>query len=336
MILDTTCPEPCCNLLVAVDFYQRLGLSTLTLTYQRAMLRSFINEGGACVECPGCGRIVLLGAARPDAGPCRHCDRRFCSQCFLEPHGPLTCAERRTWAKIIEESRQGPIGRWATRLRNFLNVDTDVTARRCPNPQCGTMTQKVEGCLFLGCPRCKEMWCWSCGEWGGGPSGRPRPHHVFVCTQLPSEPTWLDGHASLVGDDARLDFYRQIWDSRTVATVAGSSDASNASEQLELATAAAEASAVLRHGAAWRFFERDEARRRLFEFAEVDLERLLRQFAEYDQAATWPQQAQQPSETSGYRRQQAAADRRQQALALTSALKAQATALRSYRHVGGV
>merc|ERR1712232_449024 len=263
------------------------------------------------------------GATRPDAGPCRHCDRWFCSQCFLDPHGPLTCAERRTWVKILEESKQGPIGRWATRLRNFLNVDTDVTARRCPNPQCGTMTQKVEGCLFLGCPRCKEMWCWNCGEWGGGPSGRPKPHHVFVCTQLPSEPTWLDGHASLVTDDTRLDLYRQIWDSRATAT-AKRSGASSASEQLDLAVAASEAATVLLHGAAWRYFERDEARRRLFEFAEVDLERLLRQVAEYNEATP----------LNGLNRRTAVADRRHQAFALASALKAQASALRSYRRAG--
>merc|ERR1712070_737432 len=77
-----------------------------------------------------------------------------------------------------------------------------------------TITQRIEGCLYLTCPRCKEHWCWSCGEWGGGPSKRPAPHHVFVCIQPPADPTWLDGHTSLLKDSTRVEFYLTKWDER--------------------------------------------------------------------------------------------------------------------------
>ena len=53
--------------------------------------------------------------------------------------------------------------------------------RPCPNPRCAAPTLKESGCDFLVCGACREQWCWSCGQWGGGPSGRPPPHHVFAC-----------------------------------------------------------------------------------------------------------------------------------------------------------
>mmetsp|Transcript_113954 Transcript_113954/g.333003 ORF Transcript_113954/g.333003 Transcript_113954/m.333003 type:complete len:610 (+) Transcript_113954:121-1950(+) len=336
-MLDATCPEPACNLRVCLDMYERLGLNSLASSYRRALLRSFLDESGAVVECPGCKRHVLLGPARPDAGPCRHCSRRFCSLCFQEAHGPLTCAERRAWLKMLEDTQESMLTRWTSRLKNiFLLEGEEAVARRCPNPECSVMSQKVEGCLFLKCPRCRESWCWHCGAWGGGPSGRPQPHHVFVCTDVPTDVTWLDGHSTL-REDARFAFHQSLWEERVKAMEeAGGTqhaDASasragvepEASAAVELAAAAAEAREVLSYSAAWRFFERDEAQRRLFEFAEADLAKLLAQLGQ--EPPEWERWSYRTAEAE-------AAAQARRGRTLSAALRTQAQALRSYRHVG--
>lgn len=304
-----------------------------------------------------------------------------------------------------------------------------MQARRCPNPACGTMTQKVEGCLFLGCPKCREYWCWNCGSWGGGPSGREAPHHVFICADLPKDATWLDGHANLREDDARLDYYCQRWTKRLEVVqgnaaslehtppqppesdngiAAGDSDvpavdaqpklqtaanglpssqphtrggysatglfgavarahnkvskiaaqaasalnsveplvvdtgepapqlSSNADkEDSELATAVAEARSVLLFGAAWSYFEKSNDKRKLFEFAEADLEQLLDQDRRLRIGHKVVDQTECPEQLFAKSRREATErEQRCKKLALASALRSQAQALRSYRRVG--
>lgn len=311
--LDACCPYPGCKLRVGLDVYKALDLDELAQGYQKALVRSFMEDNGAVVECPGCGLRLLLGPARPDAGPCRHCGRHFCSLCLAEAHLPITCAERRTWLRLMEDSKRGLLERWAQRARSLITMDDTLVARRCPNPDCGVMSQKVEGCLFLQCPRCRELWCWQCGEWGGGPSARPRPHHVFLCTKLPTDVTWLDGHINLQ-EDAKVEFFRALWDGR-------SKDLEQSSEKedlpQDLRAAVKEAKEVLQFAAAWRFFETDDSKRRLFEFAENDLVRFLTEL-------------ERPKKLSASQRaQQIQRDRD-----IAAALKTQAQALRSYRRAG--
>lgn len=61
----------------------------------------------------------------------------------------------------------------------------------CPNPDCNVATYKDDGCHWLKCPKCKENWCWQCGHWGGGPSGRPPPHHVDICNDPVNEEWYI-------------------------------------------------------------------------------------------------------------------------------------------------
>ncbi|CAK0841231.1 unnamed protein product, partial [Prorocentrum cordatum] len=247
-LLDARCPTPGCRVLLGQEIFDRLGTPQQADMYRRALLRSFLEEGGAVVDCPGCSRRVILGPARPDAGPCRRCSRRFCSLCFQGPHGPTTCAERRVWQKMLEGAGQGTLSRWVSRLTSLLSLHEDAVARRCPNPSCGVMSQKIEGCLFSG------------------------------------DITWLDGDSSLQ-EDAKFEFHRELWEARQKdlegARARPLSEGLAASleheAECELGGAATEAREVLVHGAAWRFFEKDPAKLRLFEFAESDLEKLLAQ-----------------------------------------------------------
>ncbi|CAE8631240.1 unnamed protein product [Polarella glacialis] len=324
-LLDARCPWPGCGLRVGSSTFRLLGLEKLAVSFWKALLHSFLSEGSLVVECPGCRKRVLLGAAKPDAGPCRQCSRRFCSLCFGEAHGPLTCAEHRTWAAMLEDAKQGALQKLASRFRCFFALGEDgPAARRCPNPQCGAMTQRAEGCLFMHCPRCTEMWCFNCGDWGGGPCGKPRPHHVFFCMEVPSDITWLDGHSSLC-EDANFEFHRSLWESRGAQSSeikVESEDEDVLAAVADVEAAAKEAQQALRLGAAWRFFERSDDRRRLFEFAEGDMTRLLEQLATM------------PSKPSTTFRADSIASRLQRHRTLAAALRTQAQALRSYRRMG--
>ena len=44
--------------------------------------------------------------------------------------------------------------------------------KKCPNPACGVLTEKLSGCMFMTCTQCREVWCWQCGQWG------KETHHV--------------------------------------------------------------------------------------------------------------------------------------------------------------
>lgn len=265
------------------------------------------------MECPGCHRRVLLGPLRPEAGPCRHCAHRFCSLCSLDPHGPLTCAEFRTWNNLLKDASSGMLQEWFSRFKDLFRLGNDAPARRCPNPHCNVMSQKVDGCLFLICPRCREFWCWNCGDWGGGPSRRPKPHHVFLCTKTPKDITWLDGHSTLK-EDARFEFHKSLYESRRDA-FEGECHCPMPKITDELAAARLEARRVLRDGAAWRFFEQEDSVRRLFEFAETDLEKLLE-----DESALRQKTCVQPQDR----------DRN-----LAAAVRTQIQALQSYRRHSG-
>merc|ERR1712187_1022152 len=125
------------------------------------------------------------------------------------------------------------------------------------------------------------------------------PHHVFVCTSLPADITWLDGH-SVLTEDANFSVHLNLWSDRTkeleevkqwssgtiselsVPTTKTKSTSRTASGHFvtkevedELRVAASEGWHVLCHCAAWRFFSRPDGQRRLFEFAEQDLAKLL-------------------------------------------------------------
>lgn len=232
---------------------------------------------------------------------------------------------------MMEETKKSTLTKWAGRVQKMFTLGDDGVARRCPNPDCGVMTQRIEGCNYLKCPRCNERWCFHCGAWGGGPSGRPRPHHVYLCSNVPTDIAWLDGHSALM-EDARFDAHREVWlkreaeltaeKERSSAFFEQSLDAEAVKLDADLRSAAVEAREALRAGAAWLFFDQtDDGSRRLFEFAEHDLLQLLSQVHE---------KVKPPAFCSSW---ELASIQRQKARALVTALHSQTQALRSYRRM---
>ena len=131
------------------------------------------------------------------------------------------------------------------------------------------------------CASCHERWCWHCGAWGGGPSGRDPPHHLFFCN-APST-----GYAALE-DDGRYAFYRErgaahaasrAFAKRQLATsfrtatriVANSADPDASFLPAAVALVVA-CRGTLEWSYAKAFFERDDGKRTLFECAQKQLE----------------------------------------------------------------
>ncbi|KAH8067413.1 hypothetical protein JL721_7521 [Aureococcus anophagefferens] len=52
------------------------------------------------------------------------------------------------------------------------------------------------------CASCREFWCWHCGAWGGRPSRRDPPHHLFFCNDPATSFATLE-------DDGRYAFYSE-------------------------------------------------------------------------------------------------------------------------------
>ena len=78
-------------------------------------------------------------------------------------------------------------------------------------PACGAPSHKVDGCLYVTCYRkeCRANWCWACGQYGGGTTGRPQPHHVYECAD-PVNQEWIarmEGRGSDNDEQRFLFFY---------------------------------------------------------------------------------------------------------------------------------
>lgn len=158
----------------------------------------------------------------------------------------------------------------------------------CPNPKCNTPTTKISGCMYLHCSSCREYWCWQCGDWGGGPSKRPQPHHVYDCNN-PINRDWLTAGADMFTNDGRWAFYFERYNNHAGALKFAEKQVAEAQTKMDdmkkrgessfdvqflkdSAELVADCRYVLQHSYVYAFFEKDDRRRTLFEFAQKDLE----------------------------------------------------------------
>jgi len=159
------CPGAHCSLRVPPGRFERFLGAGDYKRYRGLLQLSFMNDGGTVRQCPaeGCGLYVVSRSRRPVL-TCG-CGHSFCLSCGQPAHVPVRCSEARKWFELTA----------------CTDTNRDADTKNCPNPDCGAPTFKVDGCHYLICSLCKEHWCWMCGQWGGGPSQRPSPHHVFEC-----------------------------------------------------------------------------------------------------------------------------------------------------------
>ena len=129
----------------------------------------------------------------------RSCGHKFCFRCLQDAHAPALCKSVKAWQKQVDDKTKGPDAK--AMISNDMG---DV--KPCPNPDCAIASTKISGCMFLSCTKCNESWCWQCGDWGGGKSGRPSPHHVYDCNR-PINKDWLNSGSDLFTNDGRFQFY---------------------------------------------------------------------------------------------------------------------------------
>lgn len=276
--LDAGCPSAGCGRLPSDAVVARVFGENSPEAARRAALwaNSLVDDGADARWCPrGCGRAVLFDASG-DGARCAEarcdCDdsNRFCGRCGLDAHAPATCADAVTWVRKREED--------AT-----VAADAAVAAKvkRCPNPACGCAVEKNGGCNYMRCASCREFWCWHCGAWGGGPSRRDPPHHLFFCNDPATSFATLE-------DDGRYAFYSERsaahGASRAFATTqlekshklakkiaAGSADP-DASFLPNAVALVVRCRATLEWSYCFAYYERDDDKRRLFAFAQKQLE----------------------------------------------------------------
>jgi len=171
--------RPQCGLAVSADDVQHvLGLeSSGCRQYSAALVRSFVDDSPRRKPCPGrdCDHVVEVAAGTATEGvpytlSCGQ-GHRWCWTCHADKgHMPADCQFLEPWDRSVKH-QSGSIGGKAAKNLNIRN---------CPNPKCKVITEKESGCNYLRCSRCTCNWCWQCGDWGGGTSGRELPHHVYV------------------------------------------------------------------------------------------------------------------------------------------------------------
>ena len=141
--------------------------------------------------------------------------------------------------------------------------------------------------MYLNCAVCGCAWCWKCGDYGLGKTGRPAPHHVHQCNNPPAE-QWVNSAASLFSNDGRFWWYFERYEqhmkskkfaishAEKITTTAYAYEDKGLAADLQCLPAACqaiiEARPLLACTYVAAFFEADENRRKLFQTQQNYLE----------------------------------------------------------------
>ena len=173
-IVDLTCPEPNCRMLVPEELVRRACPEGLEKAQQQ-LLNAFVRTQPFLSVCPGpdCDRFVVRTGDRnrelPLQANCSACDTRFCVSCGRQPHGTQDClpAEAAVVNAAAEEVRaQMAVGEAALAAAAALPATAQVQSSSYPRkncPKCSVMIEKIGGCNRMRC-RCKHAFCWLCLE----------------------------------------------------------------------------------------------------------------------------------------------------------------------------
>ena len=90
---------------------------------------------------PNCNSFLELKDKNNKEVKCSN-NHIFCFLCLNAPHGNLPCNNEMSKSMIEYEKN------------NFV--------KKCP--KCDIITEKIEGCNHISCPKCNHQWCWLCNE----------------------------------------------------------------------------------------------------------------------------------------------------------------------------
>uniref|UniRef100_A0A1I8EV87 Helicase n=1 Tax=Wuchereria bancrofti TaxID=6293 RepID=A0A1I8EV87_WUCBA len=117
-----------------------------------ASLAYFVERHGDLYKhclTPDCRGLHCV-TADAGLGQCGLCGRIQCTRCGKEEHESITCEE---YARLRVDADES-VRKW---------IQEDQTKRRiCPNINCQTVIEKLEGCNHMQCLRCKQHFCWIC------------------------------------------------------------------------------------------------------------------------------------------------------------------------------
>lgn len=285
--LRLRCPGERCPLTVTSDLFQRFLEPVDHQRFSRLRVLSFVNDNDRIVWCPRDGCEYCVAFSRRRSTVTCTCGHVFCFSCQLPAHAPAKCSNAKAWL-AKEEEMAG--------LAKCKNAVLDT--KPCPNPDCRVLAHKMTGCHYLCCPQCKEHWCWQCGDWGGGPSGRREPHHVSDCNN-PVNKDWYKSAAAVdvFDNEGKYWFYCERYKNHLNSHGFASDlrdklktivkdieeDASFRIQDIQLVDDATEllieCRLVLAWTYVWAFFQQNEAQRQLFEFVQKDLENKTEQLS---------------------------------------------------------
>jgi ariadne-1 len=212
--LDTECMQLNCSLKVGPQKFQQIFSSSSTSTtsssssfelmkrYNKAVVQSFVDEQQSVCWCPtpGC-EMAILGRSSSISVQCGN-GHIFCFSCGNLPHSPTNCTNARNFLDT-RTKKHSPEAKLSRKLSSGI--------KPCPNPDCGCLTEKISGCMYLQCAKCTCHWCWKCGGYGLGRTKRPAPHHVHDCN-LPVNEEWNSTSSNLFDNDGRFLWYMERYD----------------------------------------------------------------------------------------------------------------------------
>ncbi|KIM24050.1 hypothetical protein M408DRAFT_27336 [Serendipita vermifera MAFF 305830] len=128
------------------------------LQYRRLLetsFRMYLRGHETLHECPNPDCTQLWTASESEVTrltQCLGCLARICTRCRVEEHNGMSCEEFQR-SKALHRSER-LLATWRAERGN------DVKA--CPN--CGALSEKIDGCPHIHCPNCKRHWCWECSR----------------------------------------------------------------------------------------------------------------------------------------------------------------------------
>lgn len=113
-------------------------------------LRSYIAANSAKIKnclTPDC-KMVYVSSEEGKLFMCGCCGLHICTKCHVQYHDGLSCAMARAAKDGDKELKQ-----W---------MDKSSDRKHCPNPECKSPIEKIDGCNKVTCTSCNHSICWVC------------------------------------------------------------------------------------------------------------------------------------------------------------------------------
>ncbi|KAK3873737.1 hypothetical protein Pcinc_021271 [Petrolisthes cinctipes] len=175
------CPAVRCNILVDVDFIEKMVSPEMARKYLQFDIQAFVERNKTIKWCPlpGCGRAVKFPEAELETQPFYFPNTKpppktshavdcgnghfFCWECLGEAHSPSGCEQWVEWQSKVAEIKPEELRISSGETEDAANFLWLVTnSKPCPN--CKSPIQKNEGCNHMKCSKCKFDFCWVCLE----------------------------------------------------------------------------------------------------------------------------------------------------------------------------